>query len=44
MGKKRVLRKISGLQGEELTGDWRKLHNEGLHDLYSTPNVIRVIK
>jgi hypothetical protein len=28
----------------EVTGDWRKLHNEGLHNLYSSPNIIRMIK
>jgi hypothetical protein len=29
---------------DEVTGDWRKLHNEGLHNLYSSPNIIRMIK
>jgi hypothetical protein len=31
----RVLRKIFGPKGDEVTGEWRRLHNEGLHDLYS---------
>jgi hypothetical protein len=34
----RVLRRIFGLKRDELTGDWRKLHNEELHNLYSAPN------
>jgi hypothetical protein len=40
----RVLRRIFGLRRDEVTGDWRKLHNEELHDLYSSPNIIRMIK
>jgi hypothetical protein len=40
----RVLRRIFGPKGDEVTGKWRKLHNEKLHDLYSSPNVVRVIK
>jgi hypothetical protein len=40
----RVLRRIFGLKGDEVTGGWRKLHNEGLHDLYSSPNIITIIK
>jgi hypothetical protein len=40
----RVLRRILGPKRDEVTGDWRKLHNEELHNLYSTPNTIRVIK
>jgi hypothetical protein len=40
----RVLRRIFGPKREEVTGDWRKLHNEELHNLYSSPNVIRMIK
>jgi hypothetical protein len=40
---KRVLR-IFGPKRDEGTGDWRKLHNEGLHKLYSLPNIIRMIK
>jgi hypothetical protein len=38
-----VLRKISVPKRDELTGEWRRLHKEGLHDLYSS-NIIRVIK
>jgi hypothetical protein len=40
----RVLRRIFGLKRDETTGEWRRLHNEGLNDLYSSPNIIRVIK
>jgi hypothetical protein len=39
-----VLRKIFGTETEEVTGDWRKLHNEERHDLYCSPYIIRVIK
>jgi hypothetical protein len=42
--KNRVLRRIFGLKRDEATGDWRTLHNEELSDLYSSPNIIRVIK
>jgi len=38
----RVLRKIFGSKVDEVTGEWRKLHNEGLNDLYCSPNAIRV--
>jgi hypothetical protein len=40
----RVLRKIFGRKRDEVTGGWRKLHNEELHGLYSSPSVVRVIK
>jgi hypothetical protein len=40
----RVLRRIFGPKRDEVTGDWRKLHNEELHNLYSSPNMIRMIK
>ena len=40
----RVLRKIFGPKRHEVTGQWRKLHNEELSNLYSSPNIIRVIK
>jgi hypothetical protein len=40
----RVLRKIFGPKRDEVTGEWRKLHNKELHDLYSSPSIIRIIK
>jgi len=40
----RVLRRIFGLKRDKVTGEWRKLHNEELHDLYCSPNIVRVIK
>jgi len=40
----RVLRIIFGLKRDEVTWEWRKLHNEELNDLYSSPDIIRVIK
>jgi hypothetical protein len=40
----RVLRRIFGPKRDEVTGKWRKLHNEELHILYSSPNIIRQIK
>jgi hypothetical protein len=38
------LRRIFGPKKDEVTGDWRKLHNEELHNLYSSSNIIRIIK
>jgi hypothetical protein len=40
----RVLRRIFGPKRDGVTGGWRRLHNEGLHNLYSLPSVIRIIK
>jgi len=39
-----VLRRIFGPKRDEVKGEWRKLHNEELNDLYSSPNIFRVIK
>jgi hypothetical protein len=40
----RVLRRVFGHKGDEVTGEWRKLHNEELSNLYSLPNILRVVK
>jgi len=40
----RVLRRLFGPKRDEVTGEWRKLHNEELSDLYSSPSIVRVIK
>jgi hypothetical protein len=40
----RVLRRVFGPKRDEVTGEWRKLHNEELNDLYCSPNILRVIK
>jgi len=40
----RVLRKIFGPRSDEVTGEWRRLHNKELSDLYCSPNIVRVIK
>jgi hypothetical protein len=39
-----VLRRIFGPRRDEVTGEWRKLYNVELNDLYSSPNIVRVIK
>jgi hypothetical protein len=44
MFENRVLRRIFGPKRDEVTGEWRKLHNEELHNLYSSPESIRQIK
>jgi hypothetical protein len=40
----RVLRRIFGQKRDEVTGGWRKLHNEEFHNLYSSPNIITMMK
>jgi hypothetical protein len=40
----RVLRRIFGLKRDEVTGTWKKFHNEELHGFYASPDFIRVIK
>jgi hypothetical protein len=40
----KVLRRIFGPKLQEVAGGWRRLHNEELHNLYTSPNIIRVIK
>jgi hypothetical protein len=40
----RVLRRVFGPKRDEVTGEWRKLHNEELNDLYSLPSIVRVVK
>jgi hypothetical protein len=39
-----VLRRIFGLRRDEVIGEWRKVHNKELHDLYSSPSIIRIMK
>jgi hypothetical protein len=39
-----MLRRVFGPNRDEVTGEWRKLHNGELNDLYSLPNIVRVIK
>jgi hypothetical protein len=40
----RVLQRVFGLKRDEVTGEWRRLHKDELYDLYSSPNISRVIK
>ena len=44
MFENRLLRRVFGPKRDKVTGDWRKLHNEELSDLYSLPNIVRVAK
>ena len=44
MLEKRILRRILGLKRDDVTGKWRKLHNEESNDLYCSPNIVRVSK
>ena len=44
MFENRVLRKVFGPKRDEVTGEWRRLHNEELNDLYSLPNIVGVVK
>jgi hypothetical protein len=40
----RVLRRVFGPKRDEVTGEWKKLHNDELNDLYSLPNIVQVVK
>ena len=40
----RMLRRVLGPKRDEVTGEWRKLHNEKISDLYSLPNIVQVVK
>ena len=44
MFENRVLRRVFGHKRDKVTGEWRKLHNEELSNLYSLPNIVRVVK
>ena len=44
MFENRVLRRVFGPKRDEIKGEWRKLHNEELSDLYSLPNIVWVVK
>ena len=44
MLEKWILKRILGPKRDEITGKWRKLHDEGINDLYCSPNIVRVIK
>ena len=43
MFENRVLRRVFGPKSDEVTGEWRKLHNEEFSDLYFLPNIVRVV-
>jgi hypothetical protein len=40
----RALMRVFGAKRDKVPGEWRKLHNEELHDLYSSPNIVQLIK
>ena len=40
----KVLRRVFGPESDEVTGEWRKLHNDGINDLYFSPKIVRVKK
>jgi hypothetical protein len=44
MFENRVLRRMFGPKTDEVTGEWRNLHNEELHDFYSSPSIMRIMK
>jgi hypothetical protein len=44
MVENRVLRRLLGPERDEVTGGWRKLHSEELHNVYSSPSIIRIVK
>ena len=44
MSENMALRRIFGPRRDEVTGEWRRLHNKELNDLYSSPTIVRVIK
>jgi hypothetical protein len=44
MFENRVLRRIFGLKREEVAGGWRRLHNEELHNMYDSQNIVRMVK
>jgi hypothetical protein len=44
MFENRVLKRIFVPKRDEVTGEWRKLHNEELHNLYSSPSIVRIIR
>jgi hypothetical protein len=44
MFENRVLRRIFGPERDEVTGEWRNLHNEEIHEFYSSPSIIKIIR